>query len=352
MVVDVEEISYLYNPKRDPAEKPLTPTKKKCSLQERFKKRTQNRKTLRLSSSSTSQMQLGKRKAGSEDEVDDVFSTMQPPPCFLILNSPIFVWLCITCSLLWQTKCPYSVHISGQMKEHTPLTNAKLDDLPSFSYPINMCHPDHVPVSSSLCDGLWRSIGICDASTPLRSSPPPPYPYDLEAIYVFPTSCNLLANAPYAQVVAFRAGTHLPSPIWVDSDFSLIGEIGIVWARLQELFTRLMTTSTFSLNHCRTMRRICPTANELTARSYIPWGATNTHLTIRVFISPRTSWAHPEQRLPCINSIATFFGNLVTMQEDVAIVALNNIIYLPHPGRTGNPLQPLTFPAIQISASD
>ena len=40
------------------------------------------------------------------------------------------------------------------------------------------------------------------------------------------------------------------------------------------------------------------------------------------------------------------------MQQDVAIVALNNIVYLPHPGRTGNPLPPVTFPAIQISASD
>lgn len=71
LVVDVEEISYLYNPKRDPAEKPSTPTKKKSSLQERFKKRTRNRNTSPLSSPSTSQTQLGKRRAGSEDEVDD-----------------------------------------------------------------------------------------------------------------------------------------------------------------------------------------------------------------------------------------------------------------------------------------
>ena len=90
----------------------------------------------------------------------------------------------------------------------------------------------------------------------------------------------------------------------------------------------------------------------LSVWTYIPQGAANTHLDIHVFISPHAGWSHPEQRLPCINSITTFFGNLVTMQEDVAIIALDNIIYLPHPGCTGNPLPPVTFPAIQISASD
>ena len=71
VVVDVEDIDYLYNPKRDPAEKPSSPQKKKSELQECFKKKPRGRKTSPLHSPSTSQKQLGKRPAHpSEDEVD------------------------------------------------------------------------------------------------------------------------------------------------------------------------------------------------------------------------------------------------------------------------------------------
>ena len=78
VVVDVDDLSYVYNPKRDSAaDKVASPQKKKSNLQEKFKARaTRSRKKTPPSPSSSqpssSQVQLGKRKAhSSEDEIDD-----------------------------------------------------------------------------------------------------------------------------------------------------------------------------------------------------------------------------------------------------------------------------------------
>jgi hypothetical protein len=73
LVVDVDDIAYLYNPKREPAEK--TPSPKKSNLQEKFK----NRKCLQYeapssptSTPSIAPKQSGKRaRRSSEDEVDE-----------------------------------------------------------------------------------------------------------------------------------------------------------------------------------------------------------------------------------------------------------------------------------------
>ena len=78
VVVDVDDLSYVYNPKRDSAaDKVASPQKKKSNLQEKFKAHaTRSRKKTPPSPSSSqpssSQVQLSKRKAhSSEDEIDD-----------------------------------------------------------------------------------------------------------------------------------------------------------------------------------------------------------------------------------------------------------------------------------------
>jgi hypothetical protein len=70
VIVNVEDIIYLFNPKCEPTEKPPSPHKK-SNLQEKFKKCARARKTSPGSSPSTSQKQLDKCPAhSSEDEVN------------------------------------------------------------------------------------------------------------------------------------------------------------------------------------------------------------------------------------------------------------------------------------------
>ena|ERR1700761_736963 len=69
-VVDVEAITYVYNPKKEITEKTTSPPKNKTVLQGRFKKK-QRKPSSSLPLSSSSQLQIGKHKAASsEDEVD------------------------------------------------------------------------------------------------------------------------------------------------------------------------------------------------------------------------------------------------------------------------------------------
>lgn len=75
-------------------------------------------------------------------------------------------------------------------------------------------------------------------------------------------------------------------------------------------------------------------AFELTVATAIPRGAANTHLTIRAVIESNTKWQHPEQYLPCPNSIISFSGNLIGVHENVAIIAIDDMTFLPHPGIT------------------
>jgi hypothetical protein len=70
VIVNVEDITYLFNPKQDPAEKTAS-TLKKSKLQQKFNKHTHTSQSSPISSPSSSQKQLGKCPArSSEDEVD------------------------------------------------------------------------------------------------------------------------------------------------------------------------------------------------------------------------------------------------------------------------------------------
>lgn len=77
VVMDVDDITYLFNPPRETdkknTQKANTTEKKKSALQEKFQARARKRHASQsLSSPSTSQVQLGKRKdTGSEEEVNE-----------------------------------------------------------------------------------------------------------------------------------------------------------------------------------------------------------------------------------------------------------------------------------------
>jgi hypothetical protein len=60
-----------------------------------------------------------------------------------------------------------------------------------------------------------------------------------------------------------------------------------------------------------------------------------THTWISVLSSAHTlAGLFPEQRLPCVmNVVVNFTSNLVMVQNEIAIVSLDNICYLPHLGR-------------------
>ena len=83
----------------------------------------------------------------------------------------------------------------------------------------------------------------------------------------------------------------------------------------------------------------------LSVWSSIPTGAANTHLDIRAIISRKTNWPFPSLCLPCPNSLVSFCGNLITVENEVAVVALDDMTFLPHPGTLrGIPPPPILPP--------
>ena len=67
IIVDVDDIQYMYNPENKDTEKPSSPCKKKNDLQQKFNRKDRKQNTT-LPKPSTSQVQLGKRKAASSDD--------------------------------------------------------------------------------------------------------------------------------------------------------------------------------------------------------------------------------------------------------------------------------------------
>ena len=66
IVVDVDDIQYMYNPSKKEIENPPSLRKKKTDLQHKFNRKDRKRNTT-PPTASTSQVQLGKRKANSSD---------------------------------------------------------------------------------------------------------------------------------------------------------------------------------------------------------------------------------------------------------------------------------------------
>ena len=67
IVVDVDDIQYMYNPKNKDTDKPSSPRKKKTDLQQKFN-RKDHKQNITPPKPSTSQVQLGKHKAASSDD--------------------------------------------------------------------------------------------------------------------------------------------------------------------------------------------------------------------------------------------------------------------------------------------
>jgi hypothetical protein len=70
----------------------------------------------------------------------------------------------------------------------------------------------------------------------------------------------------------------------------------------------------------------------MTVYPVIGGASANAHLEIRAVLRCNLFALNPAQRLPGLNSVVTFSGDLLTVEETVAIVSLDKITYLPHPG--------------------
>ncbi|KAH9010696.1 hypothetical protein EDB85DRAFT_2160920 [Lactarius pseudohatsudake] len=53
--------------------------------------------------------------------------------------------------------------------------------------------------------------------------------------------------------------------------------------------------------------------------------------SIRAVLGIRRMWPPREGQLPCPNSIISWSGELLDIEDDVAVVAINDIVYLPRP---------------------
>ena len=72
-------------------------------------------------------------------------------------------------------------------------------------------------------------------------------------------------------------------------------------------------------------------------------------MDIRSFFNPNSDWSFPEQRLPCLNSVVNFSAKVVAVQDNTTIVSLDNLTYLPLPGRLADDLPPIDFPQTHVA---
>ncbi|KAH9032991.1 hypothetical protein EDB85DRAFT_1890430 [Lactarius pseudohatsudake] len=144
----------------------------------------------------------------------------------------------------------------------------------------------------------------------------------------------------HAKVVSFKPGTHDGSPVLRDTQFYLMGDI-------LHLF-RVSSGSTPSSQIYRALHRTPPrltvsgkvsTAQEdidsftMTVHQIIRWAAADTTLNIRAVLGIRAMWPPVGEHLPVSNSIVSFSGQFVGYDSNVALLALDDLCYLPSPGQ-------------------
>ncbi|KAH9034908.1 hypothetical protein EDB85DRAFT_1889628 [Lactarius pseudohatsudake] len=132
----------------------------------------------------------------------------------------------------------------------------------------------------------------------------------------------------YAKVVTFKPKTHDSSPAHRDTEFNLMGDIlhlfrvsgGRPHATVMYLCGKVCGTQpdirTFTVN----------------VQQIIRWAAIDTSLNIRGIMGMRPMWPPLDQHIPVSNSVVSFTGVLVGYDSNIALLALDDVCYLPHPG--------------------
>ncbi|KAH9038898.1 hypothetical protein EDB85DRAFT_355172 [Lactarius pseudohatsudake] len=136
----------------------------------------------------------------------------------------------------------------------------------------------------------------------------------------------------YAKVVSFKPHTHDVSPTRRDTQFDLMGDIlrvslsCVLWKA-----THLSNVPHFISYETQTVRMWQSVGNS-TRHSNVHDDSPTSHPTGCHRHHHRYTRPPLDQHLPVINSVIALTGQLVGYDANVALLALDDICYLPHPG--------------------
>ncbi|KAH9015516.1 hypothetical protein EDB85DRAFT_2025059 [Lactarius pseudohatsudake] len=137
----------------------------------------------------------------------------------------------------------------------------------------------------------------------------------------------------YAKIVSFRPDTHPKSPTRPDGQFVLMGDLLHFWpvSRVtdmspNELFPATLTVSGRVTSLQRQIHTFTVSLSQM-----IRQAPTHRDINIRGVLGIRPMWPDRSHHLPCTNNNVTFTGDLLTYDTDVAVVAVDDMTYLPHP---------------------
>ncbi|KAH9014925.1 hypothetical protein EDB85DRAFT_1898995 [Lactarius pseudohatsudake] len=89
----------------------------------------------------------------------------------------------------------------------------------------------------------------------------------------------------------------------------------------------------FGVRKKRPPNRTAPDrGNPMNVQQIIRWAAIDTSLNIHGIMGMRPMWPPLDQHIPISNSVVSFTGLLVGYDSNIALLALDDICYLPHPG--------------------
>ncbi|KAH8977560.1 hypothetical protein EDB86DRAFT_2837721 [Lactarius hatsudake] len=137
----------------------------------------------------------------------------------------------------------------------------------------------------------------------------------------------------FAKVVTFERHTHPRSPVHHDDDFVLMGDLldirplpsatndnpSTVWATPP----RLIVSGRVSNVHSD-LRSFSVNISQI-----VQGGTAHAHLPVRGIMGLNPMWPRPYRRLPAPNSTVTFSGDIMSLEDSGAIIALDDIANLP-----------------------
>lgn len=149
------------------------------------------------------------------------------------------------------------------------------------------------------------------------------------------------------QIVQFRPNVHIPSPHRIDEDYDLMGDI------LEVCFVFLSETVTYFSEKLRPLpqnidvesassfpARICTSGRVISVqtdihtftmivRQVVVGTESCVRLRIRGLLGREPFWPRATPFLPAPHSLVAFTGNLVAFRGGVAVVALDDMTFLP-----------------------
>ncbi|KAH9028462.1 hypothetical protein EDB83DRAFT_2319569 [Lactarius deliciosus] len=147
----------------------------------------------------------------------------------------------------------------------------------------------------------------------------------------------------HAKVVTFEPGTHEHSPLRNDQEFDFMGDIFQLRAvSNEENYTLHLSdhpARLFAFGRVTGLDRDINTLM-LAIRQTVTDQSGIGHIEVRGVLGINALLNNRNNRLPPINSVVSFTGDLMDFGDGIAVVALDDITYVPPFRHLGNVLRP------------